>query len=44
MSWSRRHGIVVVDDPTGQNDCQLTLHTLMLFVGASNLVLSPIII
>jgi hypothetical protein len=32
------------DNPTGQNDRQLTLHTLMHFVGASNLVLSPIIV
>ncbi len=32
------------DDPTGQNDRQLTLHTLMHFVGMSNLVLRPIIV
>ncbi len=31
-------------DHLGQNDCQLTLHTLMHFVEASNLVLSPIIV
>ena len=36
--------LVADKDHLGQNDRQLTLHTLMHFVGASNLVLSPIIV